>query len=207
MLVLNKDEPGLVMVASRNFLGESVPKASSFQKASGPQGGRPALDFAELVDGDLLVHLQHGICRFESLSKIEQDGKTEEAITVEFADRILLHVPLQESHLLSRYVGLKKAKPKLAKLGGRAWTKTKEAAELAAIDLAADLLRLQASRDSEVSHTFSDDDQWQKEFGDSFPYSETPDQLRAILEVKKDMESKDRWIVSFAVMWVMEKQR
>ena len=77
-----------------------------------------ALDFAELVDGDLLVHLQHGICRFITLGKIDQNGKSEEAITVEFADGILLHVPLQESHLLSRYVGLKKAKPKLAKLGG-----------------------------------------------------------------------------------------
>ena len=80
-------------------------------------------------------------------------------------------------------------KPKLAKLGGKAWTKTKEAAELAAIDLAADLLRLQASRDSEVGHAFSVDDQWQKEFEDSFPYSET-DQFRAILEVKEDMESE-----------------
>ena len=142
------------------------------------------------MDGDLLVHLQHGICRFLSLGKIEQEQKSEESITVEFADGILLHVPLQESHLLSRYVGLKKAKPKLAKLGGKNWAKTKEAAELAAIDLAADLLRLQASRDAETGHAFSPDDQWQKEFEDSFPYSETTDQLRSIHEVKQDMESE-----------------
>jgi transcription-repair coupling factor (superfamily II helicase) len=148
-----------------------------------------ALDFSELVDGDLLVHLQHGICRFCSLGKIEQQGKTEEAISVEFADGILLHIPLQESHLLSRYIGLKKAKPKLAKLGGKSWAKTREAAEIAAIDLAADLLRLQASRDSERGFSFSPDDKWQKEFEDSFPYSETPDQLRSIVEVKEDMES------------------
>jgi transcription-repair coupling factor (superfamily II helicase) len=148
-----------------------------------------ALDFSELVDGDLLVHLQHGICRFCSLGKIEQQGKTEEAISVEFADGILLHIPLQESHLLSRYIGLKKSKPKLAKLGGKSWAKTREAAEIAAIDLAADLLRLQASRDSERGFSFSPDDKWQKEFEDSFPYSETPDQLRSIVEVKEDMES------------------
>jgi transcription-repair coupling factor (superfamily II helicase) len=189
---LNKGTSGLVMVASRELLGRERsrrPVRSRKARVNRKEVDQ-ALDFAELVDGDLLVHLQHGICRFESLGKIKQDGKSEEAITVEFAEGILLHVPLQESHLLSRYIGLKKAKPKLAKLGGRAWTKTKEAAELAAIDLAADLLRLQASRDSEVGHAFSVDDQWQKEFEDLFPYTETPDQMRAILEVKEDMESE-----------------
>jgi transcription-repair coupling factor (superfamily II helicase) len=189
---LNKDEPGLVMIASKELLGRERSRRPIRSKKARVirKEVDQALDFTELVDGDLLVHLQHGICRFEALGKIEQEGKKEEAITVEFADGILLHVPLQESHLLSRYVGLKKVRPKLAKLGGKAWTKTKEAAELAAIDLAADLLRLQASRDSEVGHAFSVDDQWQKEFEDSFPYSETADQFRAILEVKEDMESE-----------------
>ena len=73
---------------------------------------------------------------------------------------------------------------------GKTWSKTKEAAELAAIDLAADLLRLQASRDSEKGYAFSVDDKWQKEFEDSFPFSETTDQLRSIHEVKHDMESE-----------------
>ena len=79
--------------------------------------------------------------------------------------------------------------PKLAKLGGKAWANTKRAAEMAALDLAADLLRLQATRDAEQGHPFALDEKWQKEFEDAFPYSETPDQLRAIEEVKKDMES------------------
>ena len=83
-----------------------------------------ALDFSELIDGDYLVHLQHGICRFVSIGTISENNQTEEAITVEFDDALLLHVPLQESHLLSRYVGLSKAKPKLAKLGGKSWAKT-----------------------------------------------------------------------------------
>ena len=91
---------------------------------------------------------------------------------------------------MSRYVGLKRAKPKLAKLGGKAWSNAKRNAEIAAMDLAADLLRLQATRDSEHGHAFSMDDQWQKEFEDSFPYTETPDQLRAIGEMKVDMESE-----------------
>ncbi len=186
------NENKFIIATSREILGRARSRRPNRSRKARVQRKEvdQALDFAELIEGDLLVHLQHGICRFEDLGKIEQEGIMTEAITVEFADGILLHVPLQESHLLSRYVGLKKGKPKLAKLGGKSWAKTKESAELAAIDLAADLLRLQASRDSEKGYAFSDDDKWQKEFEDSFPYSETPDQLRSILEVKEDMESE-----------------
>ena len=189
--LIHKKDKGLAIVTSREILGRERSRRPIRSRKARVQRKEvdEALDFSELVDGDLLVHLQHGICRFCSLGKIEQQGKTEEAISVEFADGILLHIPLQESHLLSRYIGLKKAKPKLAKLGGKSWAKTREAAEIAAIDLAADLLRLQASRDSERGFSFSPDDKWQKEFEDSFPYSETPDQLRSIVEVKGDMES------------------
>ncbi len=189
--LIHKKDKGLAIVTSREILGRERSRRPIRSRKSRVHRKEvdQALDFSELVDGDLLVHLQHGICRFCSLGKIEQQGKTEEAISVEFADGILLHIPLQESHLLSRYIGLKKAKPKLAKLGGKSWAKTREAAEIAAIDLAADLLRLQASRDSERGFSFSPDDKWQKEFEDSFPYSETPDQLRSIVEVKGDMES------------------
>ena len=150
-----------------------------------------ALDFSELISGDFLVHHQHGICRFDNLGKIENDGSVEETITVEFADGLMLHVPLQESHLLSRYIGLQKAKPKLARLGGKLWAKTKQAAETAALDLAADLLRLQATRESKSGHAFSQDDQWHKEFADSFPYVETPDQQKAIDLVRQDMEEEE----------------
>ena len=189
---LEDDQKGLLLATSREILGRERSRRPIRSRKAHVQRKEvdQALDFTDLVDGDLLVHLQHGICRFSIMGKIEQEGKLEEAITVEFSDGILLHVPLQESHLLSRYVGLKKAMPKLAKLGGKTWAKTKEAAELAAIDLAADLLRLQAARDSDEGYAFSTDDQWQKEFEDSFPYTETPDQLRSITEVKQDMESK-----------------
>ena len=85
----------------------------------------------------------------------------------------------------------KKPKPKLAKLGGKLWSKTKQAAEEAALDLAADLLRLQATRESKSGFAFSIDDQWQKEFEDSFPYVETPDQQKAIDQVKQDMEQEE----------------
>ena len=119
-----------------------------------------ALDFSELVDGDYLVHHQHGICRFCQMGKSGRNS-AEEAITLEF-DGITLHLPIQESHLLSRYVRLKKQNPKLAKLGGKAWAKTKSEAERAALDLAADLLRLQATRQTNQGFAYSPDDQWRK---------------------------------------------
>lgn len=190
---LSEEAPGFLFATSREILGRERNRRPIRSRKARVQRKEvdQALDFTDLVDGDLLVHFQHGICRFCSLGKIDQQGKTEEVISVEFADGILLHVPLQESHLLSRYVGLRKAKPKLAKMGGKSWVKTKEAAERAAIDLAADLLRLQASRDSRKGYSFSADDNWQQEFEESFPYSETPDQLRSIIEVKQDMESEN----------------
>ena len=191
--LLRSDENGLSLATAREILGrERSRRPVRSQKARVQRKNvDQALDFSELISGDFLVHHQHGICRFENLGKIDVSGRDEEAITLEFADGLMLHVPLQESHLLSRYVGLQKTKPKLAKLGGKLWAKTRQAAESAALDLAADLLRLQATRESKSGFAFSTDDQWQKEFEDSFPYVETPDQQKAIDKVKEDMEEED----------------
>lgn len=146
------------------------------------------LDFSELADGDYLVHLQHGVCIFRGLQQLDSASKQEEVISLEFDDSMTLHVPLHESHLLSRYVGLSKASPRLGRLGTNAWDKTRRAAERATLDLAAQLLSLQAERSSRPGHAFSYDQPWQHTFEDSFPYNETPDQLTAIRETKADME-------------------
>ena len=192
---LLKEDPkkGLVLATAREILGRERSRRTLRTRKALVRRKEvdQALDFSELVEGDHLVHHQHGICLFRELGKIEEGTRREEAITVEFADGLLLHIPLQESHLLSRYVGLRKAQPKLAKLGGRAWAKTKQAAEIAALDLAADLLRLQATRETQKGHAFSPDDEWQKEFEDAFPYTETPDQQKAIDQAKEDMEKDE----------------
>ncbi|MEM9227291.1 MAG: DEAD/DEAH box helicase, partial [Verrucomicrobiota bacterium] len=112
----------------------------------------------------------------------------EEVISLEFDDGVTLHVRLHETHLLSRYVGLSKASPKLGRLGTNAWDKTRRAAERATLDLAAQLLSLQAERNARPGHAFSADQPWQTAFEDAFPYPETPDQLTAIRESKSDME-------------------
>jgi len=146
------------------------------------------LDFSELVEGDFVVHLQHGIAVYRGLGRIDTRDGAREAISLEFDDHVVLHVPLQESHLISRYVGLSKTRPQLGRIGSNRWEKTRKAAEAATIDLASELLRIHAVREAQPGHAFPDDNVWQKEFEDAFPYKETPDQLKAINETKADME-------------------
>ena len=146
------------------------------------------LDFSELVEGDFVVHLQHGIALYRGLTKLDTAQGIREVISLEFDDHVTLHVPLQESHLISRYVGLSKAKPQLGRIGSNRWEKARQSAERATMDLAAELLRIHASREAQPGFSFPPDNTWQKEFEASFPFTETRDQLRAIVETKADME-------------------
>jgi len=146
------------------------------------------LDFSELVEGDFVVHLQHGIALYRGLTKLDTAQGIREVISLEFDDRVTLHVPLQESHLISRYVGLSKARPQLGRIGSNRWEKARQAAERSTVDLAAELLRIQAAREAQPGHAFPPDNNWQKEFEASFPFTETRDQLRAINETKVDLE-------------------
>jgi len=146
------------------------------------------LDFSELVEGDFVVHLQHGIAVYRGLTKIDTAQGLREVISVEFDDGVTLHVPLQESHLISRYVGLGRTKPQLGRIGTGRWEKARRAVERATVDLAAELLRIQASREAQAGFAFPPDTDWQAEFESSFPFTETPGQARAIDETKRDME-------------------
>jgi len=146
------------------------------------------LDFSELVEGDFVVHLQHGIAHYRGVAKIDTAQGLREVISLEFDDGVTLHVPLQESHLISRYVGLGGAKPQLGRIGSGRWEKARRAVERATVDLAAELLRIQASREAQPGFAFPRDTEWQGEFEASFPFTETPGQMRAIEETKRDME-------------------
>ena len=145
------------------------------------------LDFTELADGDHLVHQQHGICIFRGIEMLDF-ASNRESLSLEFANGSMLYVPLNESHLLTRYVGLTKRAPKLGKIGSNQWERERKAAEKATMDFAAELLSLQAKRDSLEGFTFPPDDEWMKQFEKAFPYNETPDQLNAIRQCKVDME-------------------
>ncbi|OAM90816.1 transcription-repair coupling factor [Termitidicoccus mucosus] len=184
---------GLVLVTETELFGRRRPRrpgSTSAQRRLTAQRAQvdQLLDFSELVEGDYVVHLQHGIAHYRGLTRVEHAGGAREVISLEFDDGVTLHVPLQESHLVSRYVGLGKTRPQLGRVGSGRWEKTRRAAELATIDLAAELLRIQASREARPGHAFDPDTVWQKEFEASFPFTETRDQLRAIDETKDDME-------------------
>lgn len=138
----------------------------------------------ELNEGDFAVHANHGICRYLGI----EVKNSQEFLLLEFAEDRKLYLPLDSSHLLMRYIGGKKSVPKLARLGTGFWQKSLDKAENSARDYAAELLRLQAAREHSEGISFPKDNHWQSLFEESFPYEETPDQLSAIEDVKKDME-------------------
>ncbi len=185
-----KSTTGIVVVTETELFGRKRSRRAGGSKRALVQRAQidQLLDFSELVEGDFVVHLQHGIALYRGLSKVDFAGGVREVISLEFDDHVTLHVPLQESHLISRYVGLSKARPQLGKIGSNRWEKARQSAERATIDLAAELLRIQAAREAQPGHSFPPDNTWQQEFEASFPYTETRDQLKAIEETKGDME-------------------
>lgn len=187
---LDEGRAGFAIASEREWLGRSLhrPATSSPRLLPQRQQIETLLDFSELADGDHLVHLSHGICRYRGLQKMEVGGRFEEFISVEFQDQVTLHVPLREAHLLTRYVGLSRIHPKLGKIGSQQWEKTRAAAQAATVDFAAEMLQLQAVRNHQPGRAFGRDSDWQKLFESAFPYRETRDQAAAISDTKHDME-------------------
>ena len=183
---------GLLLLTERELFGRrqrplaALPRRRTMVRAA---LGR-ALDFGELAEGEALVHATQGLCLFRGIQAHEHQGRTEDFIGLEFAERSRLYLPVRESHLLSRYVGLGRSQPKLSKLGGGGWERSRKAAEKATADLAAQLLALQAERSAKpgIAHPRDVDNAWMGEFERSFPHRETPDQARAIADVKADLE-------------------
>jgi transcription-repair coupling factor (superfamily II helicase) len=168
---------------------------------------RAQIDFSELNEGDLVVHLEHGIGRFLGLLRLPKppdaadtaattDG-TQEVLALEFADEAKLYVPLEQAYLVSRYVGAGKKSPPLSSLGDGKWARAKIKAAASIFDYAGKMLTIQAERQMHSGHAFAPDTKWQAEFEHSFPFRETPDQMKTIIDTKIDMErprSMDRLI-------------
>jgi transcription-repair coupling factor (superfamily II helicase) len=149
----------------------------------------PISDWSELQPGDYVVHLQHGIAKYLGLKTIVVSGAQQEVLALEYANEARLYVPVDQAHLVTKYIGAGKRVPKLHELGGSLWQRQKFTAERAIMDLAAELLEIQAARATLTGHAFQPDTPWQREFEAAFIYDETPDQLSAIEDVKLDMES------------------
>lgn len=158
----------------------------------------PEAFFADLAEGDYVVHIDHGIGMFKGLQKLELGGPDTEYLFIEYAHGDRLYVPVHQLDRLSRYVAPGGHKPTLHRLGTAEWAQVKERTKKAVADIARDLLELYATREIVSGYAFSDDTQWQHELEASFPYVETPDQLTVIDQVKRDMMQKrpmDRLVV------------
>ena len=151
--------------------------------------GKPISSLMQLDPGDLVVHLSHGIGLYRGLKHIEKHGQHLEHLTIEFDGGTKIYVPASRIGLVQRYVGGTKTTPRLAKIGGQSWSRQKKAAESAVTDMAVELLEMQAERTARRGLVFDPDNAWQRQFDASFPYVETPDQVKAIAVSKEDMES------------------
>lgn len=149
--------------------------------------GKAIDSFLDLREGDLVVHLAHGIGRYRGLKLIEKQGQKEEHLEIEFDGGTKIFVPAIKIDLVQKYVGGAKTRPALAKIGGKTWLRQKADAEGAVVDLAVEMLEMQAVRRARPGIAFNPDSEWQREFDSSFPYRETPDQLAAIASIKADM--------------------
>ena len=151
---------------------------------------RPIESFLDLDDGDYVVHIVHGIAKYVGMKTMRKadSRKSEEFLTLRFADSKALHVPVSQIDLVQKYVGAKAMRPPLSKLGGTRWQSMKAKVEQAVSDLATDLLRIQASRESQPGIAYPQDTHWQNEFEAAFPYTETPDQVTAVRDIKSDQQ-------------------
>ena len=214
----------LVVLSAAELFGRFAPHAvRRLQRRDRLARNRAQIDFSELHEGDFVVHLEHGVGRFLGLIKLpvaesasslegrpvlsptgdapvrarEKQVAEKEVLALEFADEAKLYVPLEQAYFVSRYVGVGKKNPPLSSLADARWARAKRTAAASIFDYAGKMLSLQAERETQLGHAFGADTKWQVEFEHSFPFRETPDQLKAIIDTKKDMErarSMDRLI-------------
>jgi transcription-repair coupling factor (superfamily II helicase) len=201
----------LVILSANELLGR-FPIHGRRQLRRAERRNRAQIDFSELNEGELVVHLEHGIGRFLGLIEmpsvtvagqaqhlpaekltsealaLQKQKSAQEVLVLEFADEAKLYVPLEQAYLVSRYVGVGKKSPPLSSLADAKWSRAKKHATASIFDYAGKMLALQAERQTHSGLAFGADTKWQAEFEHSFPYRETPDQLTAIIDTKADME-------------------
>ena len=173
-----------LLITESDIFGMQKKRRLARQKGKGP-----ALNyFSDIKVGDYVVHDVQGIGRYMGVETIEIDGVHRDYLQLQYAKGDKLHVPVEQVSLLHKYVGNEGTPPRLSNMGRKDWQKTTKKAQKAITILATELLRLYAQRKITPGHAFAPDTHWQKEFEASFPFEETPDQLKAIAEIKADME-------------------
>ena len=183
----------------------TITEKEIFQKTTKKQTRRQTVtnaerlkSYNELKAGDYVVHANHGIGKYIGMETLEVDGFHQDYMTIIYQNDDKLFIPVTQLNLIQKYVASESKTPRINKLGGSEWTKTKRKISSKIEDIADDLIQLYAVREAEKGYAFGPDDSYQKEFENAFPYSETDDQLRSAAEIKRDMEKEkpmDRLLV------------
>ena len=179
----------ILIVTESDFYTYRMSRSAHARSARRFQKQERVSEAADIQPGDFVVHVEHGIGKYLGLVETTFAGRSMEVLSVEYAKGEKVYLPVTQAHLLTRYKGMGKHTPKPHTLGGRKWRKDKEGALEAVQDLAAKLLQTQAERQAKRGHRFAKDTAMQAEFEAAFPYTETPDQLTATDEIKRDMEN------------------
>ena len=177
---------GVVVLSDHELFNRTDIRRATKKK---PRFESRAIDsFIELNEGDLVVHLTHGIGKYHAMKVMDTDDQMEEHLELEFRNSVRVYVPVSLIHLVQKYVGGAKSAPELSLVGSSSWAKKKEKVSEAIADLASDMIRLQAARAAKPGIACPPDSHWQKEFEAAFPYTPTPDQATAVVECKQDFE-------------------
>ncbi len=176
---------GLIVLSDQELFGRTEIRREARRRTYETR----AIDtFLELSEGDLIVHLTNGIGIYRGMELIDKGEQREEHLILEFADNVRVFVPVSLIYLVQKYIGASKSAPQLSKLGSATWAKKKERVASAVLDLASDMIQLQARREAREGISFPPDSHWQQEFEAAFPYTATKDQASAIIDVKEDMQ-------------------
>ncbi|SDI96200.1 transcription-repair coupling factor [Alteribacillus bidgolensis] len=146
--------------------------------------------YSELQVGDLVVHINHGIGKYLGIETLEVGGIHKDFLNISYAGNDKLYVPVEQIDQVQKYVGSEEKDPKIYALGGNDWKKVKRKVQSSVQDIADDLIKIYAEREASKGYAFSDNQEEEQEFASSFPYQETEDQLKAIQEIKEDMEKE-----------------
>ena len=179
-------EDFLVYISAKELFGNG---GVSYRSISRYKQGIPLQSYENLKIGDFVIHETHGIGKFLGIETIEMDGIHRDYLHIGYKGNDVLYVPLEQFRLIRKFISKEGTEPKLNKLGGEEWQKTKISRKGRIADIADRLMNLYSERINNTGFAFEKDNEWQKEFENSFPFELTPDQKRSVVEIKKDMES------------------
>lgn len=178
-------EKKLCYISDADIFGR---KEKTYRGRRRDRTGAPIQNFTDIKVGDYVVHENHGIGVYKGIEQLTAAGITGDYLKVEYGGNDMLYVPVSQLDLIQKYVGSEGIKPRVNRLSGNEWKKTKARAKAAVAEMANELIEAIAERQARPGFAFSRDSLWQKEFEEKFPYEETPDQLRCVEEIKNDME-------------------